>query len=104
MEKKKPDTYGPPGSRYHVNQGLKQQQQQCWNRSPSSSGTDGYKNCKRSSLFSLSSKRRMVSRDNGKKARYNTYGPSGSQHHVNQGLKYKHKLISQLMIIHIENV
>jgi len=25
---KKPDTYGPPGSRNHVNQWLKQQQQQ----------------------------------------------------------------------------
>jgi len=25
---KKSDTYGPPGSRHHVNQGLKQQQQQ----------------------------------------------------------------------------
>jgi len=24
---KKPDIYGPPDSRYHVNQGLKQQQQ-----------------------------------------------------------------------------
>jgi len=25
---KKSNTYGPPGSRHHVNQGLKQQQQQ----------------------------------------------------------------------------